>query len=237
MWFPLGAAFRICRPGTILNGDTEKTLPAYDAIIAEVHHSNHRLEVQKTTLSVVPDPRWFKGSGHPKSLQAVPLSNQGASLTFQIQPTTNGLLRFVLTLKAEARDVWREVEHRWTNLTPFLFTFFADGKAVRPKGPDSWGKVGGMNWMMKVVKQGKSYRWNLEVDPNSILSLLPDTKFKNLAIVAAFSEYQHEYPHMSSKPISISMGPGGFQGPPIVIRSNTVEMEFNEKKLKMKDDR
>jgi hypothetical protein len=229
MWFPLGAAFRICRPGTILNGDTEKTLPAYDEPIAEVHHSNHRHEVQKTTLSVVLDPRWFKGSSPPASLQALASSDQGASLRFAIQPTTNGLLRFVLSLEARKRDVWREVEHRWTNITPFLFSFFADGKAVRPKEPDSWGKFGGVNSMTKLVDKDKALAWHLTVDPKTILSLLQGAELERLTVVAAFSEYQQTYPGGILDDDGKPAFSDGFTGPPIVIKSNPVTMTYDGK--------
>ena len=235
-WFPLGASFRVCRPGTILGGDTDKIGPTYDDIIAEVHHKGHRLEVQKTTLSVVPDPRWFKGSQLPKTVHAVPLSDQGALLTFQIQPTTNGLLRFVLTLEAKERDVWREVEHRWTNVTPFLFAFFADGKAVRPKEPDSWSKIGGINSMIKLVDKGKTHIWNLTVDPKTILALLPNTKFDELSIVAAFSESQHQLPGMSDIERNLKFY-SKLEGPQVVIRSNPVKMTFDGKTWSVKQNR
>jgi len=229
MWFSLGAPFRICSPGTILNGDTEKTLPAYDRIVPEVYHSHHRLEVQKTTLSVVPEPRWFKGSSLPESLQTLPSSDQGASLGFEIHPTTNGLLRFVLTLEAKERNVWREVEHRWTNITPLLFSFFADGKAVRPKGPDSWGKFGGVNSMTKLVDKGKTHAWELTVDPKTILPLLQDTEFELLTIVAAFSEYQQTYPGGIPNDEGKPGFSDGFTGPPIVIKSNPITVAYDGK--------
>lgn len=227
MWFPLGAAFRICSPGTILNGDAEKTLPAYDRIVPEVYHSNLRHEVQKTTLSVVSDPRWFKGSSPSQSLPALASSDQGASLGFEIHPATNGLLRFVLTLEAQDRNVWREVEHRWTNITPFLFSFFADGKAVRPKGPDSLGKFGGVNSMIMLVEKGKARTWKLTVDSKTILALLSSTGVEELTVVAAFSEYQQTYPGGMFGEDGKPAFSDGFTGPPIVIRSNPVTVTYD----------
>ncbi len=229
MWFPLGAAFRICSPGTIIGGDAEKTLPAYDRIVSEVYHSHDRLEVQKTTLSAVPEPRWFKGSSPPESLQALASSDQGASLRLEIQTTTNGLLCFALTLEAQERNLWREVEHRWTNITPFLFCFFADGKAVRPKGPDSWEKFGGANSMTKLVDKGRAHAWQLNVDPKTILSLLEGAEFHELTVVAAFSEYQQIYPGGMFDDKGKPALSDGFTAPPIVIKSNPVKVTYDGK--------
>lgn len=129
IWLPLGTTYRVCNPGATTQP------PRDNDTVAEVYQENDRLTVQTNVLQVIQQPRWFKGSKPPDTLDDVPLTNQAASLTLEIKPSANQhVLHLMLTLKAQERTVWRELEHRWTNIIPFLFAFTVDGKPIGPKG-------------------------------------------------------------------------------------------------------
>jgi hypothetical protein len=54
-WFPLGAAFRICDPGTRFGDgmgkwDVDNTGPSYDGLVPDAYHEGHEVEVQRHTL-------------------------------------------------------------------------------------------------------------------------------------------------------------------------------------------
>ncbi len=159
---------------------------------------------------------------YPKNIEEIPLVDQGASLRLEITETkTPSVMRFKLTLKASERTVCRELEHRCTNITPFLFAFFADGKPVsRPWG--DFGKFGGTNGLVELVEKGQEYTWDLKVDTKSIDALLPDTPVRSLQIVACFSERQHQTGFMG---LDIHFGTERHTGPQILVRSNTVCLE------------
>lgn len=222
-WFPLGAAFRICNPDIILNGDSQKQDPSYDTLTPEVYDEGHRFEIQSKTLSVVGEPRWFRNAAAPASIQDVQMSDQGASLILAIDPNTNGLFRVTLRVDARRRDLWREIEHRWTDITPFLFAFFADGKPVRMEST-GWSKFGGVKSMTRLAPKGGLYELNLTVDPSSIIALIPSTNFNELVIVASFGEYQHEAPRLKQNGAERPPISEDYSGPPIIVRSNEVRL-------------
>lgn len=238
IWLPLGTAFRLCQPGTIVNGDTEKTNPVYDTITAEVYQENDRLTVQTNVLQLIQEPRWFKGSKPPGALQDVPLTNQGASLALAIAPSNNQhSLHLVLTLKAQDRSVWRELEHRWTNILPFLFAFAEDGKPIGPRNPPSWSKFGGVNWMTELVPGGTSASWDVLIDTKSITAALSGRHPTTVTVVAAFSECQHEVPALFGRDDGDGGIKGEFKGPPITIRSNELRLDFDGERLRSREDR
>lgn len=226
VWLPLGATYRTCNP------QYATQTPKGNDIVAEVYQENDRLTVQTNVLQVMQEPRWFTGFGSqpPDTIQAISLTNQGATLSLQIQPTDSpDILLFVLTLNAGNRTLWREVEHRRTNILPFLFTFAADGKSIGPK-PFAWGEICGANSMTELVSPGKSASWNLKVDSKSLLAAIGKYPFHTLTVVAAFSEYQHDYPAFCGDPSQEWRGDkpqGYFKGPPIVLRSNVVALHFD----------
>jgi hypothetical protein len=224
MWFPLGAPFRVCDPDTILGGDVEKKSPAYDGIVAEVYQEGRVVQVQSQSLSLVAEPRWFRTAQLPKTLGDVPLSDQGGSLSLDFAMTTNGLFRFILKVHCTDRGLWREVEHRWTNLIPFLFTFYADGVPVRAPMPKEWGRFGGVNGMTILAAKGAFYESDLTVDPKTILALVPGARVSELSVVAAFGESQHEF--IGSPGLRGPWRPilDDYKGPPIFIRSNLVRL-------------
>jgi hypothetical protein len=128
----------------------------------------------------------------PRQLDDLRLVDQGASLSFRLVPAdSSDQLRFVLTLKAAERSIWREVEHRWTNTLPLLFAFYSDGKAVK-QHLSSFEKWGGAIRSEKLVERGHEKRWSLLVDLKSLDAILENRQPHELALVAVFSERQHE---------------------------------------------
>ncbi len=232
IWLPLGTTYSISNPGM-------KTQPPRDNdIVAEVYQENDRLIIQTNVLQLIQQPRWFKGVKPPESLQDVPLTNQGSSLTLKIKSGgAPNLLHLVLTLKAQERTVRRELEHRWTNIIPFLFSITADGKPIGPQDPPAWSKFGGVNWMNELVPVGTSKTWNVCIDTRSITAAFTEPRPKNVTIVAAFSEYQHEVPALLGENCNGEGIKGDFKGPAITLRSNEVRLDFDGKKLRSKEDR
>jgi len=225
-WFPLGTTFAICNPGVTSNTlrDTE--------IAADVYQEKDCLTVQSNVLQVVQSPRWFGGHHIPAALNDVPLTNQGASLTFEIRRGRSpNILEFDLTLTAGQRKVWREMEHRKTNIFPFLFNFVADGKQARPIKELESGGIGGVEWMTELAPAGTSTTWRISVDAVSIGRSLKLESAKSLVVVAAFSEYQHvRWMGASEKFPCDPQFAEGFKGPPIVLRSNSVRLLHDGKK-------
>lgn len=233
MWFPLGAEFRICEPNTIIDP------PNYNKIIAEVYRAQHRLSVQNEILSFIKEPRWFKGTSPPEILQDVPLTDQGVSLSLEVQTTeVPNIIRFVLTLKSGKRAVWREIEHRWTNVIPFLFAIYVNNKPVRFEKLTMLRPIkGGINAMIRLIDQGEKKQWDLRIDVKSIKDLIGDVKYDDLIFAAAFSEYQHLYPAAFGLYEEDIRVPKEFKGPAIVIRSNIVRLELHGDKWRIKQNR
>lgn len=237
-WFPLGAAFRICDPGTRFRDgagkwDMDNTGPPYDDLVPDVYHEGHETEVQRHTLSLVAVPRWFEAAPVPRILEDVPLSEQGVSLAFVVKTTTNGLLRFVLKVPTSSRDLWREVEHRRTNVTPFLFSFWADGAPILPPPTNVWSGIGigGVNGMTRLARKGSAYEADLIVDANTILALVPGKRASELTVVAAFGESQHHGAecvarHQALKLPWKPMYSEGYEGPPVSVRSSPVHLRY-----------
>jgi hypothetical protein len=129
---------------------------------------------------------------YPNKFEDLPTEDQGATLSLRssITPDTNHI-RLTLQLTATSRQIYREVEHRWTNPVPLLFAFYIDGKALQL--PDTgFGKAGGVNSDETLVESGATRTWSLTLDPKSVEQLLPDNKPHTISIIAAFSERQHE---------------------------------------------
>lgn len=163
----------------------------------------------------------------PKELQDLPLVDQGVSLDFAIQPEDSPLiLRFVLTLKTRERDLVRELEHRWTNVLPFLFAFFGDGEPVQWQRR-SFSKTGGAKYLTPLASAGDVKTWNITVKAESITALLGNRGISTLDVVAAFSERQHQPLRHEPCPEAVHgmMHPTTYDRPQLVVRSNPVCLE------------
>jgi len=176
---------------------------------------------------------------YPKNIKEFPQESQGARLELRIgKAKTNGELILTLTLSAGDRVVRREIEHRWTNVTPFLFAFFADGEAVSRK-LDAFGKMGGTNHLVEVVQPQKRRDWNLRVNTTSIDALV-GAEAQEIAIVAAFSERQHEgYFYFSEYEIMDLEEVWNLKdlAPQITVRSNVIRLRRNDRHWEVLENR
>ena len=242
MWYALGAPLRVCNPDMILNGDVEKKDPAYDQIVPDVYQEGRDLEVQSRPLALVGEPRWFRTAPLPKTLGDIPLSDQSVSLSLDFAKTTNDFFRLILKVHCSKRGLWREVEHRYTNISPFLFTFWADGVSIGAPMPEGCGSMGGINSMRKLAGENEVYESDLTIDPKSIFSLVPGGRPRNLGMVAAFAEAQHECVILlqgdrSHGRLWPPRYPNGFRGSPIVVRSNKIQLGYVHKKWEIVQSR
>ncbi|TET35382.1 MAG: hypothetical protein E3J72_11280 [Planctomycetota bacterium] len=215
--------------------------PSWLALGKEVYHAHKRFEAQKEILSFYAPPRWFlaypaydvggpeNGSltgylGFPEKIEDIPLKDQGVSLKLTIHETQeSSVLQFKLKLKTTERTVQREAEHRWVNLLPLLFAFFADGKAVKGK-PGLINRMGGINREEKLADKGGHYIWDLKVDTKSIDNVVLGLNPESLIIVAAFSERQHENYNENGRnyPRKVVWFKRAWKIPQALVRSNTV---------------
>ncbi len=163
---------------------------------------------------------------YPSCLEDIPLNDRGARLDFNVFATDDPhILRFVLNLGAGGRPIWREVEHRWTNILPFLFAFFQDGKALAQESV-AWAKMGGANDYVRLAEKGELAVWQVNVDVRGIDSLLGSTNATTLHVVAAFSERQHEGYFGTNdicRPLDTVMS-SEISGPQVVVRSKPVRL-------------
>ena len=83
----------------------------------------------------------------------------------------------------------------------------------------------------------KAQTWQVTLDTRSITTALKGISAKELTIVAAFSEYQHEVSSDLALSDVRAVTEGKFTGPPITIRSNEARLTFDGKTFKTKQDR
>ena len=181
-----------------------------------------------------PIPTW---PPYPKTINDLPSKAQGATLKLHISRGSNaGELTFALSLKAEKRAVKREIEHRRTNILPFLFAFYADGKAVKSELRCS-SQIGGANSFIELVSAGSRQEWKINVDVKSI-DAIAGPRVQELCIVAAFSERQHE-DGAGSEPRPASPREdldNVLLEPQITIRSNVYRIERTAQGWQPKDN-
>ena len=172
---------------------------------------------------------------YPRSVAELPPKNQGASLKLTVAADDKSdddksgdeaaSLSLTLTLSAGDRAIQREIEHRRTNVLPFLFAFTADGK---PVSKDAVGGVGegGKNQFIELVPAQSQKSWTVQMTLESLASIVP-ADASEIEIVAVFSERQHEA-YAEGGPISIgevwSSEAIKNRPPQIVVRSNVVHL-------------
>lgn len=203
-WFPLGKEIYhetehreaekeilalVMEPRWFLGYSREVTAREYDAYLETRRQQGDKFSIQET-----PDGKHYVPATppYPKTLEDLPLVDHEVQLAMQAAATADPhIITLNLQLTSPDRTVYREVEHRWTNVLPFLFTFYIDGKAY-PSPNEGFGKSGGMHQFIELVPSRGHRDWSIKVDADSLKKLLPDAKPHELAIVAAFSERQHE---------------------------------------------
>lgn len=165
---------------------------------------------------------------YPQSIDAVSKQDQGATLqlaTATDANATDGEIVFTLTLTSGDRAIEREIEHRRTNVLPFLFAFTADGK---PVVRESRGGVsnGGTNRFIELVPARSQKTWTLRCEIDSLAKILP-AEATEATIIAVFSERQHEH-YEKGGPISLdeiwSSEALKKRPPQIVLRSNEIRL-------------
>jgi hypothetical protein len=158
----------------------------------------------------------------PRRATDLPVEDRGVTLKLNVAPTDNAaVLRFELTLASRSRDVEREVEHRSTNVLPFLFAFEADGRPV-VQALDAWVSEGGTEWSPRLVGAGESRTWLLKVDTESLAKLLPPGT-KEVAVIAAFSDRQHEgWREGSARLLDFEVRED--RQPQVLVRSNVAKL-------------
>lgn len=162
---------------------------------------------------------------YPKQLADLPTQGAGSSLSLAAEKgATADEISFVVTLTAGERAVRREIEHRFTNVVPFLFALYADGQAVT-RELEGVRKEGGANQFVELVPAKDKKVWRLRVDQKSLAAMVPRGT-KVVTVVAAFSERQHQgyapdgalsLEHFDLKQIP----------PQILIRSNVIQLTAN----------
>ena len=160
---------------------------------------------------------------YAKRVEDLPTSHHSSSLKFAIEPQKEpGELAFVLTLTAGDRSIRREIEHRNTNVVPFLFGLQADGKLISEE-LNGTRKDGGTNKLIELVPAKTSQTWRFRVARKSLDSLVPETT-QQLEITAAFSERQHEGYAGIDQSSSLEVWNLKDLPPQILVRSNVVRL-------------
>jgi hypothetical protein len=169
---------------------------------------------------------------YPKSPRDLPLEDRGVRLNFEAATTNDpSLLQFSIALSAADAPVWRETEHRWTNIVPLLFCFYVDRKPVtRELG--WYGKVGGIQNYIVAVAAHRTRNWAFHVQEASVRQFLPDAKPHRVVILCAFSETQHEW-YASALDYSFMYAtneitpPTRHRGAQVLVRSNAVDLDWD----------
>ena len=120
------------------------------------------------------------------------------------------------------RALWRESEHRSTNVLPFLFGLAVDGRPVHLESSCS-AHEGGSVRFERLVEPGGSRRWSVRVDAASLRVHVVSGKGAALTLVALFCERQHTgwatgEGELPSPDPQLALP---FEGEPVLIRSNT----------------
>ncbi len=185
-WYPLGA------PLSLQQSSTSDERPELAQVVAEAYFAGDADRLAAARLSFVPGPRYFDGVASPRVLDGLPTDVNGARLTLDVAvDDLEETLVLTLTLTAGDRDLVRAVEHRFTNIVPFLFAIYADGESPMVV-PAYTNRLGGVRSAMPLVAAGESRAWRLTVELESLLALFDGAKPAVIHIVAAFSERQHD---------------------------------------------
>ena len=182
-----------------------------------------------------PDGRYSLPSPlpYPRTLNDLPLSDRGVTLSFHVGVTPDpNVLGFEIILASSRRPVWREVEHRSTDVVPLLFAVYIDGKL--PHFSSAFEKMGGSRRSIELIRVGGGQRkWSLKVNAESLKKILPDDEPHAVMIIAAFSERQR-MPFLDLDSLEWDqfvdgrelLTPAGHDGPQVLVRSNAAEIRW-----------
>lgn len=159
---------------------------------------------------------------YPRRVEDLSQVDRGVRLQLGTEPSAAaGELNLTLTLSTKARGVRREVEHRYTNVVPFLFQILADGKPLAAQ-PETVFSMRGSHSLVELVPANDSKTWHLRVDQKSLERLLP-AETKELTVTAAFSERQHVLWTEGVQNLGEVWTLSDLH-PQLLIRSNTVQL-------------
>jgi hypothetical protein len=175
-------------------------------------------------LYPLPNPPPF-----PRKLTDLTTIDRGVRLKLSVQPDRDNALAILATLSTKQLPVFREVEHRWTNITPLLFAFYSDGKAITGQ-LEGFGKTGGSEQFVELAEPDRPHTWHLTADGQSLLALLPHRRPQNVTIVALFAEKQ-QTGHFTGDAAAELMGVESFnprigQRAMILVRSDPVTLRW-----------
>lgn len=164
----------------------------------------------------------------PDRLRGLPRTHLGAQLTLAARtlPSSEDL-ELTLTLRAGARPLWREIEHRCTNVAPFLIGLFADGRPVRVAHQGS-GKFGGIRSFVRLVEPNTERTWVLRIRRASVRAHLGKPSPAKLELVAAFSERQHSGIALDALAGHVTPDVPDFEAPfeeQVLLRSNVATID------------
>jgi hypothetical protein len=189
-------------------------------------------EAESLHSSDQPGMRWIAVlPPRPRRVEDLPTTQARARLELDVTHVANNELQLELTLHAGDRALWRELEHRSTNLVPFLFSLDVDGVPLRLPSTGS-AHCGGIERFETVAAAGGSRRWKLRVTRASVRALVVGIRgvspIKSVGFVAAFSERKHigwaAYDGEHPSPALLELP---FKGEPILIRSKRVAVPWD----------
>lgn len=235
-WFAIGGDAhdlgdaRATQSGVLDLGTTPRWFTGQPELISEAELARRRaamgIVVEEARIEEGDTPagmRWIAAPPpKPRRIEDLPTSIDGARLELSAESIEAGEeVRLTLTLHAGARALWRESEHRSTNVLPFLFTLTHDGEPIRIVTNEA-AHQGGIQRFEQIVEAGASRRWTLRL---RTASLEPHGEGE-LTITAAFCERQHtgwaaldgEHP---ARDTGVEIP---FEGDPVLIRSESARV-------------
>ncbi len=201
------------------------TKAEYDAWL-KTQAKQTRLQEQETPTNGEPVYQVPGETSLPRRIEDLAQVDRGVRLQLGTEPSTAvGELHLTLTLSTKDRGVRREVEHRYTNVLPFLFQILADGKPLAAQ-PETVFSMRGSHSLVELVPANDAKTWHLRVDQKSLDALLP-TGTKELKLTAAFSERQHVLWTEGVQNLGEVWNLSDLH-PQLLIRSNTVKLVRND---------
>lgn len=170
---------------------------------------------------------------YPQRAEDIPLDDHGVSLEMNVSVSSDpDVLLLDLKLSSADQPLQREVQPRRTNALPFLFSICVDARPINivATGGDSGsgGFGADLPYMIPLLNRGASRTWQIRLDARSLAAMMPDARAHAVAIVAAFSNRQHEvYFADDGIPLDGLIQPRGAQpDSQILVRSEAVRLQW-----------
>lgn len=172
-----------------------------------------------------PGMRWLGTTPPlPRRIEEIARHPEGPQLSLGLERRdTDNELRLEISLRAGSRPLWRQAEHRSTNVLPFLFALSVNGEPVRVETTGA-AHCGGISRFHQLVAAGATRAWTLRLDATS----LPLQEADEVSITALFCERKHtgfaaldgEHP---APQVDLETP---YTGDATLIRSNTVTLKL-----------